>query len=98
MAEFDSLMPEECAAIFKAARKGEESRLHDEWERTRILATLFVQPYLKKTAKPEEILPFPWDKPKQETGKPAASTRERFEEVKRLLDGQEQKGTDNGEQ
>lgn len=41
-----------------------------EWERTRFLATMVLQPHARKGAKikPHDIMVFPWEQPKRKKG------------------------------
>lgn len=61
-------------------------RLHDNWERTRILATIVVQPHLRKKMKPEQILPLIWDKKQTETARNPEEDKKRFIELVKRLD------------
>ena len=41
--------------------EAERDKRRDDWERTRMLATLLLQPYSKKPLKPENVMLFTWD-------------------------------------
>lgn len=73
--------------ICKAWNEMQESRHRDAWERARTVATLIVQPHIKKKMTPQQLMPMPWDK-KKSTPKPdnaprltAGQQRRRFEEL-----------------
>lgn len=66
-------------------------RLHDDWERARILATITVQPHLRNKITAEALLPLPWDKDKQHKGPEAPKLtpeerKARFEKLVKQLD------------
>lgn len=55
-------------AVAKAFQKNEESREREQWERTRVLATLVLRPVYGGTLSPQRLFLLPWDKreePKQ---------------------------------
>lgn len=80
--DFDGLTPQEFTAIGEAASRAEEARLHDAWERTRMLATIIVQPFVKSKITPKKLLQFPWDDAsKPDEHEPERSTPERFEQL-----------------
>jgi hypothetical protein len=79
--DFCALSPGEFNQVNRCWAEREKERLHGEWERTRVLATVFVQPHLKKQMDPRKLLPFPWDATARK-GPVKKSTRERFEELK----------------
>lgn len=83
--EFDSI----CEAWQRMRR--EDSR--DAWERARIMATIAIQPHVKKRMTPRQLLPLPWN-----SHKPDGATspdfnrhltpeeqRKRFEKLARLV-------------
>ena len=59
---FASLTPDEFGEIVKARTEREKMLERSEWERTRTLATLLLQPYSKKKLKPDDILRLESDK------------------------------------
>ena len=86
LSDFDALTPEEFDAVCHNYRQGQENRLHDAWERMRILATIVVQPFSKKKITAKTLLPFHWDR-KDPTPEPTErSTRERFEKLVKELE------------
>ena len=42
--------------------KNEERRQQGEWERIRWLATVTINPHLKNSIKPTDLMQFPWEK------------------------------------
>lgn len=59
--DFCSLTPEEFSYIYRAYSKDREAQYRDNWERTRMLAAITIQPYAKKGMTPQKLLRFPWD-------------------------------------
>ncbi len=59
--DFCRLTPDEFAAVCEAYHDHEETLLHDQWERMRLLATINIHPHVKGKVTPERLLPFPWD-------------------------------------
>lgn len=78
---------EEFNAIYKAWRESKEADEQSAWERMRLLATIIIQPHVKRKMKPQTLLPLPWDNNKQADGSrnEVELTREqkkdRFEEL-----------------
>ena len=72
----------ELSLALEANRETAEMLERFEWERTRWLATIFMQPHLKKGRKlrPKELMQFPWEKPKR--NKDNLSTEQLFERIK----------------
>ena len=60
--------PEEFGAVSKAYQEYREAEYRGQWERMRLLATITIQPHVKKKMTPQALLPFEWDrqKPKAE--------------------------------
>ena len=59
---------EEFNAIYKAWRESKEVDERGAWERMRLLATIIIQPHVKRKIKPQTLLPLPWDNNKQANG------------------------------
>lgn len=84
---------EEFESICKIWREMTERQSRDTWERARTIATIIIQPHVKKKITPQQLLPLPWDKEKQnhQSEAPeltAEEKRKRFEDVAhRLGDG-----------
>ena len=62
LGEFSKLYFEEFESICKAWGEMNDAQERDAWERTRILATICIQPHVKKKITPRQLLPLPWDK------------------------------------
>lgn len=64
---FWSMTFAEISLALDANRENEEMRERLEWERTRWLGSMIMQPHLKKGRKlrPKDLMQFPWEKPKQ---------------------------------
>lgn len=61
LADFSALSPSEFGECCRAWHEERESRLRDDWERMRLLATITIQPHVKGKLKPQQLLPLPWD-------------------------------------
>ena len=78
---------EEFNAIYKAWRESKEADERSAWERMRLLATISIQPHVKRKMKPQTLLPLPWDNNKQLNGSrkeedlTPEQKRDRFEEL-----------------
>lgn len=77
--------------IYRAYHEREETKARGEWERMRLLATISIQPHIKKSITPQKLLPFSWD---HENDKEVAPRRtmtaaEQRERMKRLAEAQE---------
>lgn len=86
--DWSGLSPEEFGAICQAYNDKEEARLHDEWERMRLLATITIQPHVKNRLQAQKLLPLPWDGAKK-TEIPPVSKKEakaRFEQLLKQQD------------
>jgi hypothetical protein len=61
--------------------------MRSDWERMRMLATIVIQPHVKKKLTPAALLPFEWDKPQGKgCGKRAEQKKVTKEEDRRRLD------------
>ncbi len=81
MGEFLDMDFEVFRFVYKAWAEQEETRERSAWERTRVLATLCVQPYSKRRLSPKDVIPLPWDKEQRKpTSKPVGK-----EEAKRRM-------------
>lgn len=52
---------EEFNAIYRAWRESKEADERSAWEQMRLLATISIQPHVKRKMKPQTLLPLPWD-------------------------------------
>lgn len=77
--DFCRLTPEEFGAVSKAYQEYREAEYRGEWERMRLLATITIQPHVKKKMTPQALLPFEWDRQK-----PKAEFVSKDEDKKRL--------------
>jgi len=84
LSDFDALTPDELTSAIRYHREAGSLRLREEWEQTRLLATIFVQPFSKKKITPRSLLPFPWDDEDRE--KHEEAPRSTPERLRALLD------------
>ena len=83
--EFRQMTVDEFDAVAKAYRESRESEYHDGWERMRVLASICVQPHVRKKVTPKELLKFPWDdKPREK--KPIPTKEEAMKEYNALME------------
>lgn len=82
--DFCALTPGELTLA--AAQFAEErTRAHQgEWERTRTLAAITVQPHVKGRVSARSLLPLPWDKEAANPNRPAAPTLSKEQSLERL--------------
>ncbi len=84
--DFCRLTPEEFSYIYKAYSEREESQYRDRWERLRMLGTMVLQPYTKKSLKPKDVLTLPWDNDMSNKPKtPVLSKEEALKRFKELV-------------
>lgn len=55
----------EFESISKAWLEMYQGQNRDAWERARIVATIAIQPHVKKKITPHQLMPLPWDKKKE---------------------------------
>lgn len=81
-------MPEEFNAICRAYNSERDSLYRNEWERMRMLATITIQPHLKKKITPGVLLPFPWEAKRSQNVKilPKNEEKERIRELMSRLE------------
>lgn len=60
--DFCKLDYDEFESICKAWSENAETAYRDDWERARLMATICIQPHIKKRITPQKLLPLPWDK------------------------------------
>ena len=80
LSDFAALTPDEFRAAADAWRLRREADAEGAWERMRLLAAITIQPHVKKRLTPQQLLPLPWDKPRDNRPHPP-STRERVAEI-----------------
>lgn len=62
----------------------QEQQTQNNWEQTRMVVHSCLSPHLKKSQKPTEIMPFPWDsKSSQIENKVVISDEKRLENIER---------------
>lgn len=80
---------EEFESICRAWREMSDNQERGQWERARTVATIIIQPHIKKHLTPRELLPLPWDhQPAQPAEAPQLTPeerRKRFEELAKLV-------------
>lgn len=72
LVDLEMLTPAEFAATCEAYQEQADDHVRDAWTRTRILATISVQPHTTRKITPEQLLPLPWDNAPRH--RPAADT------------------------
>lgn len=82
--DFCRLTPGEFQAAYDAWNDEETAEWHAEWERTRMLAAIVIQPHVKSKITPQRLLPFPWEKPERKHAGPQPTKEEDLERFKRL--------------
>ncbi len=76
--DFCALTPDEFTAVCTAYGDKAEADMHGDWERMRMLATITIQPHIKGKMTPDRLLPFPWEKKREDVpivGKDEAKAR-----------------------
>jgi hypothetical protein len=67
--EFMNLTPRVFGNKAKGYSKALERGLQSSWEQTRWLATIVINPHIKKQIKPKDLATFPWDNEKTKGAK-----------------------------
>lgn len=84
------MTPDEFEAVCKAYSDRGDAEFKESWERTRMLATITIQPHVSKKITPRKLLPFPWDKetPQGDSSKetPKLTAEEKKERFEKLVD------------
>jgi len=62
--DFCKLTPAEFAAVCEQYVEAQQQRERGEWERMRLLASICIQPHIKKKITAQKLLPLPWDNEK----------------------------------
>ncbi|MBD5262247.1 MAG: hypothetical protein HDS38_08985 [Bacteroides sp.] len=88
--EFSQLYFEEFESVCRAWQEMYDAQERGAWERTRVLASICIQPHVRKKITPRQILPLPWDRGQHKTisHEPEMTReqqKERFEELKKRL-------------
>lgn len=81
--------PEEFEEVCKAWQETRDAEYKENWERTRLLATITIQPHVKQKLTAQKLLPFAWDKKTSSVPKAKRMTaeqrRKRMDEVAKKL-------------
>ena len=65
--EFSQLYFEEFESVCRAWQEMYDAQERGAWERTRVLASICIQPHVRKKITPRQILPLPWDRGQHKT-------------------------------
>lgn len=76
--DFCGMTPPQFDAVARSWREGQDANFRAQWERTRMLAAIMVQPYVKGKITPEKLLPFPWERRRDTEPTDAATARAVF--------------------
>ena len=85
---FYSITLEEFNDAVIGYNRAQEMKERGEWERTRWLGTLVLQPHLRKGRKlqPKDLAEFPWEKPLKTNDKRRLTAQELLDEIQ-MRDG-----------
>lgn len=83
--EFCGYYFDEFEAICKAWAEREENLRRDRWERTRMLASITIQPHITKRITPHQLMPLPWDKEEERHDAPKISAEEQKKRFEKLV-------------
>ena len=59
--DFVACTPGEFSYICDAYTRSRDNAEREAWERTRMLATIVVQPHTRTPLSPQRLIPLPWD-------------------------------------
>lgn len=59
--DFRHLTPAEFEAVVSEFNEAHQEAVQGEWERMRLLASITIQPHLRRRLTPRQLLPLPWD-------------------------------------
>lgn len=76
--DFERCTPLEFHEVWRMWAEHEHDMEKDRWERVRILASVFIQPYSKRSVKPKELLPLPWDSEGKKESEKEEMSKEEF--------------------
>lgn len=80
-AEFEAMTPRRFAAAREAYLKEGERRMRDAWERTRMLAAVTLQPFVKRQVRASDVMSFPWDEREESRRVTAEESRQRLADL-----------------
>lgn len=88
--DFCSCDYDEFGSICNSWSEMTDTQNREAWERARMIATICIQPHVKKRISPQKLLPLPWDKKKpcahnKEPELTPEQRRKRFEDLTRRL-------------
>lgn len=83
--DFCKLEFDEFEGICKAWREMSEGQNRDEWERTRTLAAICIQPHIKKKITPRQLIPLPWDNVSHKPDAPRLTPEEKKERFENMV-------------
>ena len=86
--DFCACYLDEFEAIAKAWRERQEIKSQELWEQCRMLATISIQPHVKRRITPKQLLPFPWDRKASEAKRSAEdklTPEERLQRFEKLV-------------
>ena len=86
--DFEKCEFDEFESVCNAWSNRTETNQRESWEQMRLLATISIQPHIKKKITPKQLLPMPWDSEKPTDNAPKLSREEqqkRFESLSRRL-------------
>lgn len=84
--DFERCTPFEFYEVWNRWGRQHRDMERAEWERVRVTAMFFIQPYVKGKLTAHDVLPLPWDEEDSPTGSEEIGKEEfnrRFEEAKR---------------
>lgn len=93
--DFALVTPSEFQEAVKAKHEWQAECDKAAWERMRILASIAVQPHIKKRLTPQELLPLPWDNEQEKPPTVVLSKQETADRIKELQNRIKRK--ENGE-
>ena len=64
-ADFCRMSPAEFYYVSRAHREEQERLSRERWEIMRLEAAILIQPHVKNRITPKKLLPFPWEKSKE---------------------------------
>lgn len=77
----------EFESICRSWREMTEGQNRVAWERARTIATIVIQPHIKKRLTPKQLLPLPWDdkKSNQRNKEPELTGEEKLKRFEHLI-------------
>ena len=94
--DFREMTMDEYRAVNEAHTEMFKQQYHDGWERTRMHASICIQPHVRKKVQPKDLLKFPWDEKKKKSDKPIPSREEAMKQYNDLMERLNNKDKENG--